>query len=90
MLGSETLLHLDVGKHRLLARVDPRTRALAGQKIDVTLDIDRLHIFDAKTEQVIDKIEVPAELQESAAARLSVTTAPEAASPAHEGDIAVG
>jgi hypothetical protein len=82
MLGSETLLHLDIGKHRLLAKVDPRTRALAGQKLDVTLDIDRLHIFDAKTEQVIDKIDVPAELQESAAARLSAVRTPEISSPA--------
>ena len=81
MLGSETLLHLDIDQHRLLAKVDPRTRARAGQDIQVTLDIDRLHLFDARTENAIDKIEVPAELRESAAARLAAVT-PEAVSPA--------
>jgi multiple sugar transport system ATP-binding protein len=63
MLGNETLLHLDVGKHRLLARVDPRTRARAGQAVELSLDLDRLHIFDAKTELALDKLELPAEMK---------------------------
>jgi multiple sugar transport system ATP-binding protein len=77
MLGSETLLHLDIDLNRLLAKVDPRTRARPGHDIQVTLDIDRLHIFDTRTEKAIDRIEVPAELQESAAARLTAVQAPE-------------
>jgi multiple sugar transport system ATP-binding protein len=81
MLGSETLLHIDIDQHRLLAKVDPRTRARAGEALQVTLDVDRLHLFDAQTEKAIDKIEVPAELREAAAARLP-TLAPEVVSPA--------
>ncbi|HEY4686301.1 MAG TPA: ATP-binding cassette domain-containing protein, partial [Dehalococcoidia bacterium] len=73
MLGNETLLHLVVDTHRLLARVDPRTRARAGQEIEVWLDVDRLHIFDAKTEAAVDKIDLPDEIRESASARLAVS-----------------
>jgi multiple sugar transport system ATP-binding protein len=64
MLGNETLLHLDVGDHRLLARVDPRARARAGQTVELMLDLDRIHIFDAKTELALDKLDLPAELRD--------------------------
>ena len=63
MMGNEKFLHLIIGNQTLLARVDPRTRARAGQDIELTLDIDRIHIFDAKTETVLDKIALPEELQ---------------------------
>ena len=65
MMGNEKLLHLIVGTHRLLARVDPRTRATAGEEIQLTLDVDRLHIFDAKTQQALDKLEAPEEIAEA-------------------------
>lgn len=65
MLGNETLLHLMVGSHRLLARVDPRTRARPGQEIEVKLDVDRLHVFDATSQAALDKIEIPDEIRES-------------------------
>jgi multiple sugar transport system ATP-binding protein len=65
MLGNETLLHLDIGKHRLLARVDPRTRARPGQEIALKLDLERIHIFDARTELALDRQELPRELREA-------------------------
>jgi multiple sugar transport system ATP-binding protein len=65
MLGNETLLHLMIGSHRLLARVDPRTRARPGQEIDVKLDLDHLHVFDATSEAALDKIAIPDEIRES-------------------------
>ena len=43
----------------------PRTRARAGQEIELTLDIDRLHVFDSTTQLALDKIEIPEELRES-------------------------
>jgi multiple sugar transport system ATP-binding protein len=67
MLGNETLLHLVAGRHRLLARVDPRTRARTGQAIDMALDIDRLHIFDAARQVALDQIDIPAEISDAAA-----------------------
>jgi multiple sugar transport system ATP-binding protein len=65
MLGNETLLHLVLGGQGLLARVDPRTRARPGQTIEVQLDVDRLHVFDAKTQRVLDRIEIPEEMREA-------------------------
>jgi hypothetical protein len=71
MLGNETLLHLFAGTHPLLARVDPRTRARAGEEIQVMIDIDRLNLFDAKTEKALDKIDLPDEIRDSSALRLA-------------------
>ena len=67
MMGNERFLHLIAGEQRLLARVDPRTRARAGQEIELRLDVDRLHVFDAKTHAALDKIEIPEELREPSA-----------------------
>jgi multiple sugar transport system ATP-binding protein len=68
MMGNEKFLHLISGDRTLLARVDPRTRARVGQDFDLTLDIDRLHVFDAKTQTVLDKIVLPEELRVAATA----------------------
>jgi len=65
MMGNEKFLHVFIGTQPLLARVDPRTRARAGQEIELTLDIDRLHVFDATTQLALDKIEIPEELRET-------------------------
>jgi multiple sugar transport system ATP-binding protein len=65
MMGNEKFLHVLIGTQPLLARVDPRTRARAGQEIELTLDIDRLHVFDATTQLALDKIEIPEELREA-------------------------
>ena len=71
MLGNETLLHLVAGTHPLLARVDPRTRCRAGEETQVMIDMDRLHLFDAKTQKALDKIDLPDEIRESSALRLA-------------------
>jgi multiple sugar transport system ATP-binding protein len=68
MMGNEKFLHLIIGAQTLLARVDPRTRARAGQDIGLTLDIDRIHVFDSTTQAALAQIEVPQELRESPAA----------------------
>jgi len=77
MMGNEKFLHVIVGKQRLLARVDPRTRATAGQEIELTVDIGRLHIFDAETQAAMDKIDIPDEISAPPAA----TTIPPVARP---------
>jgi multiple sugar transport system ATP-binding protein len=59
MMGNERFLHVIIGGQRLLARVDPRTRARAGQDVSLLLDLDRVHLFAADTEKVLDKIDVP-------------------------------
>ena len=52
-LGADTLVHLDIDGTHAVARVDPRTTAKAGQKIEVAFDTNRLHIFDKETELAI-------------------------------------
>jgi multiple sugar transport system ATP-binding protein len=53
MLGSETLLYLTVDDISVTARVNPRTTARSGDVIKVAFDINRIHLFDKDTENVI-------------------------------------
>ncbi|MDP4132996.1 MAG: sn-glycerol-3-phosphate ABC transporter ATP-binding protein UgpC [Bacillota bacterium] len=52
-LGADTLLHLDVDGTYVVARVNPRTKAKSGEKIDIVFDTNRLHLFDKETELAI-------------------------------------
>jgi multiple sugar transport system ATP-binding protein len=53
MMGNEKFLHLLIGEQRCLARVDPRTRARAGQEMDLAFDMDSTHAFDATTQLAV-------------------------------------
>ncbi|HQA58272.1 MAG TPA: sn-glycerol-3-phosphate ABC transporter ATP-binding protein UgpC [Acetivibrio sp.] len=53
MLGSETLLYTVVGDVDFTARVNPRTKARAGDVIKLVLDTNKIHIFDKETEKTI-------------------------------------
>jgi multiple sugar transport system ATP-binding protein len=66
MMGNEKFLHLVVGSNRMLARVDPRTRARQGQEYELMIDVDRLHVFDPATELAVDGIDVPPEIRDVA------------------------
>jgi multiple sugar transport system ATP-binding protein len=46
-LGSELLVYLSAGEQRLVARVDSRTRAAAGEEVELHLLPEHLHLFDA-------------------------------------------
>jgi len=52
-MGSETLLYLDSGVTSFIARVRPTDRFEVDQRVKVTLNIDKAHLFDATTEQVL-------------------------------------
>ena len=65
MMGNEKFLHLIAGSSRFLARVDPRTRARAGEDIDLVLDTDRVHLFYASTSKALDLIDIPGGLPEA-------------------------
>ena len=61
-MGAETYLYIDVAKNEdddlddavsLIARVSSRTKTKAGDKIKVSVDTSRIHIFDKETEQCI-------------------------------------
>jgi multiple sugar transport system ATP-binding protein len=59
MMGNERFLHVIVSGQKLLARVDPRTRARPGQDVSLLVDVDRVQIFSADTEKALDKIDLP-------------------------------
>ncbi len=53
LMGNETLLYLVTGKNTFVGRVDPRSKAQVGGKMQVAFDMDSFHIFDAATEKAI-------------------------------------
>ena len=53
LLGAEVFLYFDLAEYPITARVDPRTTARPGDAIKFAFDIDKIHVFDKETEQVI-------------------------------------
>ena len=53
LMGNEIFVYAMAGKKQFIARVDPRTRARPNEKIDFSVNVDNLHIFDPKTEQAL-------------------------------------
>jgi len=45
-MGNEIFLYLVNGDHSFIARVDPRTKAVYGEKMRVVFNMDNFHIFD--------------------------------------------
>ncbi len=50
LMGNEIFLYLLSGKNRFLARVDPRVQVRPGDVIEVVMDMENMHLFDAVTE----------------------------------------
>ena len=53
LMGAEIYLYLTVGETNLIARVANNSKSRAGDKIKVSFDMARLHIFDNDTERCI-------------------------------------
>ncbi len=53
LMGAEIYLYLTVGETNMIARVSSRSQSRAGDKIKVSFDMSRLHIFDNDTERCI-------------------------------------
>ncbi len=53
LLGAEVYLYFDLDQFPITARVDSRTNARPGDAIKFAFDIDKIHVFDKETEQVI-------------------------------------
>jgi multiple sugar transport system ATP-binding protein len=53
LMGNEVFLHMLAGEVKLLARVDPRTRLQADDTTGVVMDLERMHVFDPETEEVL-------------------------------------
>ena len=52
-MGAEVFLYFDLAEYPITARVDPRTSARPGDAIKFAFDLDKIHVFDKETEQVI-------------------------------------
>lgn len=52
-LGSETFLYLVIDENAVTARVNPRTKARAGDTVQVAFDVNKIHLFDKETERTI-------------------------------------
>jgi multiple sugar transport system ATP-binding protein len=50
-LGSETLIHANIHGDDIVAKVDPKSRAAAGNKMDLVFDMSMMHLFDPETEE---------------------------------------
>ena len=53
-VGSEAYLHLRMGAHELVARVAPDRLPQPGQSLRLGFAVDKLHVFDAASEQRIE------------------------------------
>ncbi len=53
LMGNEILLYLLAGKNTFVARVDPRSRLRVGNAAEVAFNMEKLHAFDAVSEQAI-------------------------------------
>ncbi|MBN1954642.1 MAG: ABC transporter ATP-binding protein [Anaerolineae bacterium] len=53
LMGNEVVVYLDTRSHEFLGRFDPRTKARVGGTIAVAFNLDKMHIFDANTEEAI-------------------------------------
>ena len=53
LLGAEVYLYFDLEETSITARVDSRTTARPGDSIKFAFDIEKIHVFDKETEQVI-------------------------------------
>jgi multiple sugar transport system ATP-binding protein len=48
-MGNETFLYVRVGKHELVARVEPNEAPSPGDAIDLSVNTRRVHLFDAES-----------------------------------------
>jgi multiple sugar transport system ATP-binding protein len=52
-LGNELLVYLTSGEKSLQARLNPRSQVNVGQQVNLLVDTDQIHLFDADTKQAI-------------------------------------
>ena len=53
LLGAEVYLYFDLEMLPMTARVDSRTPERPGAVIKFAMDVEKIHVFDKETEQVI-------------------------------------
>ena len=52
-LGSDTIVHVDVGRDILIVKVPGEIAVRIGEKVKLLLDLNRLHLFDKRSKRAI-------------------------------------
>jgi multiple sugar transport system ATP-binding protein len=52
-LGAEIILELSKGEHSFTARVDPHSKSKLNEEVSVYFDMDKMHLFDPDSDQVL-------------------------------------
>jgi multiple sugar transport system ATP-binding protein len=52
-MGNEVIVYLRLGENALVARVPPQSAPQPGQAVNVAFRLDRVHFFDARTEETL-------------------------------------
>jgi multiple sugar transport system ATP-binding protein len=58
-LGHEVVVHGRIGEDRLVAKLDPHRVPEMGASIEIVVELESLHLFDAKTEKRLTSREDP-------------------------------
>ena len=53
VMGNEIFTYLNRGEHTFVARVDPRSHFKVGEDIQVSFNMDNMHVFDKDTEDAV-------------------------------------
>ena len=53
LLGAEVFLYFDLEEFAMTARVDPRTTARPGDVVKFAIDVEKIHVFDKETTNII-------------------------------------
>jgi len=53
LMGNEIFVYLVAGNTTFIARVDPRSDVQAGDEVDMIVNMDRMKVFDGRTEEAI-------------------------------------
>ena len=53
LMGAEIYLYVNIAGQPITARVAPTSKSKVGDKIKVCFSLDKLHIFDKDTEEII-------------------------------------
>jgi multiple sugar transport system ATP-binding protein len=52
-MGNEKIVYLEENGKTFISRMDPRTAVSVGQRVQVVIDINQIHLFDTKTEKAL-------------------------------------
>ena len=53
LMGNEIFLYITAGEHSFVARVDPRSKVVMGERTQLVFNAANMHLFDPDTEQAI-------------------------------------